>query len=387
MAIIYTYPTKATLALADKVLISDSADANKTKNATITSIKDAIDVVDTFSSAFGTYITGTANAAATGAVDIGTLDLSAVDGTNAAYTTRFLGKNNEWLVPAKYAGGNEIGYVPTGGTAGNYLDGAGTWSTIDLTTDVNGILPASSGGTGGGSFTVGDLIYYGGSAFTRLSTNGVTDGFVLTAASGVPTWAVSPSANPGGTADNQIQYKNGTAFAASSNITVAGVPNILVVRNIVRAGAYNGNQGKLEVFSNDNNTSVSLQGPPNGGSNYEIRMPSTLGTANQVLKLPSTIPGSGASQLTWGDAGISGTLAVSGGGTGNNTIGQYNVFVGTSNTAVQRSSSSTDAIQLPSGTTAQAPSGVNGMLRYDTNENKLTVYENGEWRKVDTTQL
>jgi hypothetical protein len=34
MAIIYTYPTKATLALADKVLISDSADGNKTKNAT-----------------------------------------------------------------------------------------------------------------------------------------------------------------------------------------------------------------------------------------------------------------------------------------------------------------------------------------------------------------
>ena len=102
MAIIYTYPTKATLALADKVLISDSADANKTKNATITSIKDAINVVDTFSSAFGTYITGTANAAATGAVDIGTLDLSAVDGTNAAYTTRFLGKNSDLKFKKSY---------------------------------------------------------------------------------------------------------------------------------------------------------------------------------------------------------------------------------------------------------------------------------------------
>ena len=31
MAIIHTYPTKTTLALADKVLISDSADSNKTK--------------------------------------------------------------------------------------------------------------------------------------------------------------------------------------------------------------------------------------------------------------------------------------------------------------------------------------------------------------------
>ena len=38
MAIIYTYPTKATLALADKVLISDSADNNKTKQVKVSSL-------------------------------------------------------------------------------------------------------------------------------------------------------------------------------------------------------------------------------------------------------------------------------------------------------------------------------------------------------------
>ena len=65
MAIIYTYPTKATLALGDLALISDSADGSKTKNATMSSIKDVIDVVDTFTSSFGTYVSGTTNATAT----------------------------------------------------------------------------------------------------------------------------------------------------------------------------------------------------------------------------------------------------------------------------------------------------------------------------------
>ena len=36
MAIIYTYPIKTTLADGDLILISDSADVNKTKNATVT---------------------------------------------------------------------------------------------------------------------------------------------------------------------------------------------------------------------------------------------------------------------------------------------------------------------------------------------------------------
>tara|TARA_R110001592_G_scaffold276164_1_gene543320 strand:+ start:196 stop:987 length:792 start_codon:yes stop_codon:yes gene_type:complete len=39
MAIIYTYPTKATPVDSDLVLISDSADANKTKQATIASVR------------------------------------------------------------------------------------------------------------------------------------------------------------------------------------------------------------------------------------------------------------------------------------------------------------------------------------------------------------
>mgnify|MGYP005692910725 CR=1 FL=1 len=411
MAIIYTYPTKTTLALADTVLISDSADSNKTKNATVTSIKDAIDVVDTLSSAFGTYITGTANTAAKGAVDIGTVDLSAVDGT-AETTTRFLSKDNTWDLPLVYSGGANIGYVPTGGIAGRYLDGAGTWSTIDLTTDVNGILAVENGGTGGGVYTAGDLIYYAGPAFTRLATSGVTDGFVLTAASGVPTWALNPGGNGPGTGTqytlpiwattstlgDSLITQNSTATSLTIGSSASGAESDIVsFSTVVGAGStfsskiqINGQSsnslgGQLSLQSPNGGTRVTIEGPADGGTAYAIKMPDAVGTANQVLKLPSTIPGSGASQLVWGDAGSSGTLAVSGGGTGNTTIGQYSVFVGTSNTALERSSSATGAIQLPSGTTAQRPSSpVNGMIRYSTTNGTIEAYIGGSWVNLYT---
>ena len=45
--------------------------------------------------------------------------------------------------------------------------------------------------------------------------------------------------------------------------------------------------------------------------------------------------------------------------------------------------SNTDAIDLPSGTTAQRPSSpVEGMTRYNTDEDKMEVYADGEWTLV-----
>jgi len=153
MAIIYTYPTKATPVDADLILISDSADSNKTKQITVASIKGltsgvtsvaatlplvasaatgdttlslsglsalgtagqvikvnsgetalefgTVGGVDTFTNAFGTYITGTANSTATGAVTMGTIDLSA---TGTASNTTFLRGDNTWATPTSSGG-------------------------------------------------------------------------------------------------------------------------------------------------------------------------------------------------------------------------------------------------------------------------------------------
>ena len=54
--------------------------------------------VTSFSSTFGNYITGTTQTDAVGDVSIGTVNLSAIDGTSDA-NTKFLSKDNTWDVP------------------------------------------------------------------------------------------------------------------------------------------------------------------------------------------------------------------------------------------------------------------------------------------------
>ena len=66
MPIIYTFPLKGTPVLADLVLISDSQNGEATKNATISSIRDTIDVVDRITAGPGISVSN-----ATGNITIG----------------------------------------------------------------------------------------------------------------------------------------------------------------------------------------------------------------------------------------------------------------------------------------------------------------------------
>jgi len=156
MSIIYSYP-QITATTDDLLLVSDASSTPKykTSQTSVSSIKDAIDVVDSLvagsgisisaatgavtigntgvlslTSNFGTYISGTNNAAATGAANIGTVDLNAVDGTAVA-ATRFLSKDNTWDTPPSYTGGANLGYVPSGGSNTTFLRGDGTWVIPD----------------------------------------------------------------------------------------------------------------------------------------------------------------------------------------------------------------------------------------------------------------
>ena len=42
-------------------------------------------------------------------------------------------------------------------------------------------------------------------------------------------------------------------------------------------------------------------------------------------------------------------------------------------------------LQLPSGTTAQRPTGANGMMRYNESESKTEIYQDSDWKSIDTT--
>lgn len=112
MAIIYTYPTKAAAA-ADLVLISDSADENKTKNASIASIRDAIDVVDVISAGPGISVSNP-----TGNVTVGNTGvLSLIAGSNISLSA-------------------STGNITISTSASN-VDGSGTTDFIPKWTDSN----------------------------------------------------------------------------------------------------------------------------------------------------------------------------------------------------------------------------------------------------------
>ena len=150
MAIIYTYPTKAA-AVADKVLISDSADENKTKNASISSIRDAIDVVDVISAGPGISVSNP-----TGNVTVGNTGvLSLIAGSNISLS-------------------GSTGNVTISTSASN-VDGSGTTNRIPIWTDSNtlGDSQISQNGASVGVGTalgtaVGSLEVYNGSLNTQL---------------------------------------------------------------------------------------------------------------------------------------------------------------------------------------------------------------------------
>ena len=150
MAIIYTYPIK-TAAAADLVLISDSADENKTKNTSISSIKDVIDVVDVISAGPGISVSSP-----TGNVTVGNTGvLSLIAGSNISLS-------------------GSTGNVTISTSASN-VDGSGTTNRIPRWTDSNTLgdsqisQNASSIGIGTALNTsTGSLEVYSGSANNQI---------------------------------------------------------------------------------------------------------------------------------------------------------------------------------------------------------------------------
>ena len=135
MAINYTYPLKEIPKVSDSLLIIDNEDTvnpQSTKTVTVQSIVNLAGGgggggVTDFTSTAGTFINVTANAAATGSVSIGTVDLSAAGTPDA---TTFLRGDNTWSTipagtfldltdtPATYAGsGGFFAVVNAGETA------------------------------------------------------------------------------------------------------------------------------------------------------------------------------------------------------------------------------------------------------------------------------
>ena len=123
-----------------------------------------------------------------------------------------------------------------------------------------------------------------------------------------------------GTANKVTKWSTGGAGIENSLITDDG-SNVSVDKLTILKGDTSSVAGKLQLNCFANSHYVELMGPVHdSGVSYSLQFPNTIGTANQVLKLPAG-PGS-SNLLVWGDAGggvtnVTGTATqiISSGGT------------------------------------------------------------------------
>lgn len=294
-----------------------------------------------------------------------------------------------------YASGSNTLSKLTIGTTGQVLTVSGgipTWaaSTGGVTsfqTSLNGLTPATSttgavtlagtlgatsGGTGQSTYTTGDILYASTTnVLSKLAAG--TNGQVLTLSGGVPSWAAA-----GGS--TTLTNTTFTATAGQTTFTVTYTPSLLqgVYRNgvkldpsdytatsgtsiVLATGAVVGDNIQVQYFSAlatstaVNSISFGSTGlTPSTASTGNVTVAGTLATANGGTGL-TTFTSGGAVYATSTSALTTGTLPVSGGGTGQaSALTQYGVVYGSTTTAMATTAAGTTT-QVLHGNGAGAP--------------------------------
>lgn len=123
--------------------------------------------------------------------------------------------------------------------------------------------------------------------FTLPSNDGTPDQYLKTDGSGTTSWA-TVSANPGGTT-RQLQYNNAGAFAGAA-VTTEGTNLYLT------SGA------EVRFNDADNSNYVGIAASSVVTANRSYKLPDTVGSAGQVLKVASSpAPTSTSASLIWAD--------------------------------------------------------------------------------------
>ena len=245
--------------------------------------------------AIGTYAgssTGPANGlAVSGNIAIGTTTTAAKLGIQAAANQTGV------LVTANATAGNFLQFNNSSSTPQFVINGLGDVTTG--TWQASTIAP-NYGGTGQNSYSVGDILYASGTtALSRLAIGGT--GTVLTVSGGVPTWGTVTVADITGV----LPIANGGTNAAvfSGSALVATTANGLVMTSVTSST-------NAAVVFNNSGVPTSVTGGP-----YTYLTPGAGGGALSFSKVDLV-------------NGVTNTLAAANGGTGQNTISQYQLLVG-----------------------------------------------------------
>jgi hypothetical protein len=319
----------------------------------------------------------------------------------------------EWSGSAFQWSANPLGTVTSvdvsGGTTGLTFSGGPVTTSGTIT--MAGTLAIANGGTNATATPTAGAVAYGtGTAYAFTSAG--SSGQVLTSAGvGTPAWTTATSAN---TASAIVQRDGSGNFSAGTiTATLSGnASTATTATNIAGGGTgslpYNSASGTttflnlgtsgyvltagasapqyvaqstLAVGSATNATNSTNIGITDDASTNATMYPVwvTANTGNLPAKVTSTKlsfnPSTGA--LTVTGAGFSGAL--------NGTVGATTPNTGSFTTmtaSADSSFTSTGAVQLSSGTTAQRPTGAAGKLRFNTTTTEFEGYNGAAWSSV-----
>lgn len=127
----------------------------------------------------------------------------------------------------------------------------GANSTITSLTGLTTALSAPQGGTGFGSYAIGDIVYASSSsALSKLSIGSA--GQVLTVVSGIPSWSSAVATSSGGTGLTGFTAANNAIYSTSASALTAGT--LPVLAGGTGATTASGARTNLVLGSSDNVT-------------------------------------------------------------------------------------------------------------------------------------
>ena len=281
MAILKTYPLKSNYYGPDRIILSDMEPDSQgivhgnTKNLTLSNLKN--------------FVSNTLNGL--------TGNISLTGGANINVTTS--GQNIEIS------------------TSASNVDGSGTAGKIPKWSDSNTLTDSVITDQGGEDIIIPRFIKHEGDLNNAFGFFQNGQFLVSVGPSTADQFSVMANAIIMKT-DSGTKLAAGptgvTLYSDENGSTTVSKESLLTYDSgiIVKGGTENSfaRGGAVRFYNSTNSGFVGIKGPTTmpTNSNYEIILPNTVGTASQVLKLPSTI-GSTPYQLAWGNAG-------SGSGTG-----------------------------------------------------------------------